>query len=526
MTRRKVLQLVAQAGGASAVYAAMGAMGLLAQPLPTTGSAASTTRPLRLAGDGRGRRVVILGAGMAGLCAAYELGKANYDMTVLEARPRLGGRATTLRRGDVHIETDGRAQTCEFDPGEYFNPGATRFPQHHCTIDYCRELRVPIEPFGNLNEAAYLHREHGGPLSGRRVRYREARADLTGYVSELLAKAVRASELDQRLSPGDKEALLHYLREEGNLSPRDFAYHGGGRRGFVTWPGAALEAGAVGEPFPLAALLQSGFGMMFGFNWQIEQQMQMFQVAGGFDRLAGAFADRVGRDSIELGARVTEINQSPDAVTVQYTDRIGRSREARGEFCVCTIPLSVLRDVPADFSPKMRAAIRSAHYEPATKIALQFRRRFWEEDDRIFSGISRTDLGINQIIYPSYNYLGTKGVVVGCYNFGHEAEEFGRLSPRDRIERALREGERIHPQYRAEFENGMSVAWHKTPFSLGAFAGYDPEARREHYPVLIEPDGRVYLAGEHLSYLTGWVAGALESARRVATMINERAMSR
>jgi monoamine oxidase len=525
MTRRTFLQLVGQTGGASAVYAAMGAMGLLAQT-PAT-SQLSTTRPasFALSGNGNGRKVLVLGAGIAGLCAAYELGKAGYDCTILEARTRVGGRVQTVRRGDVLTETDGRSQTCEFDVNEYFNPGATRFPQHHITIDYCRELRVPIEPFGNLNEAAYLYTARGaGPLARKRVRFREARADLSGYVAELLAKAVRSSELDQRLSPQDKDALLHYLASEGGLG-HDLIYRGGwGRRGYRVWPG--ITPGELDSPFPLDAIIRSGFGMMLGFNWSIEQQMQMFQVVGGMDRLARAFAERVGMSDIELGARVIEIRQSPNDVTVHYTDRLGRQKQQSGEFCICTIPLGVLRDIPADFSEKMRRAIASVDYSPAVKIGLQFKRRFWEEDDRIFSGISRTDQSIEQIIYPSYNYLGEKGVLVGCYSFGRDAEKLGRLKPAERIERALAEGEKIHPQYRDEFENGVSVAWQKTPFSLGGFTSYDDRSRREHYPVLNEPDGRVYLAGEHLSYLTGWIAGALESARRVTMLVHARVLAR
>lgn len=519
MTRREFLQLLGQAGGASLVYSALGAMGL------SDARGANAPAPFKqLEGNANGKRVLILGAGAAGLCVAYELGKVGYDCKVLEARTRVGGRCHTIRRGTTEIETDGRSQTCAFDedPNLYFNPGPTRIAQQHCTLDYCRELGVAVEVFGNLNEAAYLYRSEPGALSGQRVRVREARGDLYGYVAELLAKAVHAGALDQDLTAADKQNLLHYLTVEGALHGGDFKYRGSNRRGYSTWPAAGDQRGARSEPFKLADVLGSELGHHFSFNWGIEQQSTMLTIVGGMDRLPREFAQRVGSNAIELGARVTEIRQTPERVLVRYADRVGRAQEAAAEYCVCTIPPKVLRGIDADFSDAMRRAIASVEMESAVKVGLQFKRRFWEEDDRIFSGISRTDQTIQQIIYPSCGYLGKKGVVIGCYNFAEDAEEMSRLSSEARVERALADGEKIHPQYRAEFESGFAVSWRRTPFSLGAYALYPGDARRQHYPTLCEPDRRIYLAGEHVSWLNGWIAGALESARRAATMIHER----
>ena len=129
-----------------------------------------------------------------------------------------------------------------------------------------------------------------------------------------------------------------------------------------------------------------------------------------------------------------------------------------------------------------------------------------------------------QIMYPSNGYLGKKGVIVGAYAFNPGATVLGNLAPEQRIERALEEGSKIHPQYRDEYDGaGFSIAWAKQKYSLGAFAAYGREARQKHYPILNRPDGRVHLAGEHMSYLTGWIGGALDSARVVATAVHERA---
>ncbi len=513
MTRRTFLQRVGQAGGSTAVYQAMGALGLTA-----TGAERAA---FALSGDGRGKRVLILGAGLAGLCAAYELGKLGYDCRILEARKRVGGRCHTIRGGTTEVETDGQKQTCTFDEGHYFNPGPARIPQQHITLDYCRELGVAVEPFGNLNDAAYFYNENVGTLSGKRVRAREAKADVYGYTCELLAKALNQNELDKRVTPEDKDRLVAFLTHEGSLSP-DLFYHGGSRRGFTTPPGGGMQPGKLSDPFDLHSIVQSGFGEYFQFTYEFEQQLTMMQVVGGTDQIAKGF-ERKLKDKITYEAPVEELRQTPNGVRVVYKEQ-GKKQEATADYCVCAIPLSLLRDIPADFSPEMSRAVRAIEYGTASKVALQFKRRFWEEDDRIFSGITWTNMPLTQIFYPSYGFLGKKGVLVGSYNYGPDAMVTGALSPKARIEWALREGAKIHPQYPKEFETGFSVAWHKTPYNLGAWSSYNGNDRTTHYPVLNRPDGRIYMAGEHISYLTGWMAGALESARLACTAIHERAM--
>ena len=89
--------------------------------------------------------------------------------------------------------------------------------------------------------------------------------------------------------------------------------------------------------------------------------------------------------------------------------------------------------------------MRQVYYVPTGKIGLQFGRRFWEEDDRIFGGITRTSMNIVQIWYPSSGYLGEKGILVGYYNFNEDAVSAGRLSPAEREAVALESGQSIHP---------------------------------------------------------------------------------
>ena len=112
---------------------------------------------------------------------------------------------------------------------------------------------------------------------------------------------------------------------------------------------------------------------------------------------------------------------------------------------------------------------------------------------------------------------------MGYYHFGSDAEQVGKLAPPERLAHAMAQGARIHPQYPAEFAGGaFSVAWQRIPYNLGGWASWSEEARAKLYPILNEPDGPFYLAGEHLTYLGGWMAGAFESAKSVVAALHER----
>ena len=181
---------------------------------------------------------------------------------------------------------------------------------------------------------------------------------------------------------------------------------------------------------------------------------------------------------------------------------------AKADWCVCTIPLSILSQIPIDVGPRMKAAIDAVPYASSVKIGLQFKRRFWEEDEAIYGGISYTDLPIRQISYPSsgFNRSG-RGVLLGAYLFeGANAYEFTSMAPADRVARAVEFGSRIHPQYGAEFENGIAVAWHRVPFTLGC-AGYWTEEARAGALRQSVPDRRQDRPGRRARLLYSGLAG-------------------
>src|SRR5258708_25604588 len=198
LSRRHFVHLVGAAGGAAAAYRTMAAMGLL--PVP----AAFAGPPALPAGSGKGVTVAILGAGIAGMVAAYELGKAGYDCRVLEARARPGGRNWSLRGGDVVEEADS-TQPVAWDHGDhlYFNPGPARLPYHHQGIlGYCRELGVPLEVMINDNRGGYF--QDDAAFDGQPQLARAVVNDTRGFVAELAAKALDRGLLDHPVSIEDK----------------------------------------------------------------------------------------------------------------------------------------------------------------------------------------------------------------------------------------------------------------------------------------------------------------------------------
>jgi monoamine oxidase len=523
LSRRRLLEVIGATAGAGAMYQAMTGLGLAAE--------SSYRGPIKLEGDPKGASVVVLGAGLAGMTAAFELGRAGYKVQVLEYNFRPGGRNWTLRGGDSYTELGGAKQRCEFDAGLYLNPGPWRIPyHHHAILDYCRRFGVALEPFIQLNHNAYLH--SATAFDGKPQRIREIKADFEGGVSELLAKATQKGALDEDVSREDQQILLEALRAHGALD-KDFRYKAGeasaDRRGYARDPGGGLGAAPVnGEPIGMHDILTSRLWRALQSFLVYDFQTTMFQPVGGMGRIGEAFARQIP-NTIRYGAKATAIRQDEKGVTVVLEDLAhgGAVEEVTADWCVCALPLSILSQIPVNVSAPMQAAIDAVPYLSAVKFGLQFSRRFWEEDEHIFGGISYTDLPIRQISYPSTGYnAGGKGVLLGGYTFdGPNSYEFTAMSPAERVARAVEYGAQIHPQYRTEFENGVSVAWHRAPFTLGCAGQWTDETRRAHYNDLCAIDGRIVLAGEHASYLPAWQEGAILSALDAIARLHKRVLA-
>ena len=202
-------------------------------------------------------------------------------------------------------------------------------------------------------------------------------------------------------------------------------------------------------------------------------------------------------------------------------------QQVKADWCVCTIPLSILSQIDIQLGEPMKQAIAAVPYGASFKTGLQFKRRFWEEDESIFGGISYTDLPIEEISYPSNNFNTTgPAVLLGGYNYDNtHAYEFTAMAPQERIRAAVEFGSQLHPQYKKEFQNGVAVGWHRIPWINGCFGLWNEQKRKEHYNNLCAVDGRIVLAGEHASYIPAWQEGAILSSLDAVKRLHERAQA-
>jgi len=515
-TRRNFLTQVGRAGGFGATYLIMQSLGLL--PIPP--SEASTLRlPETL---GKGKSVVILGAGIAGLVSAWELSKAGYSCTILEARGRAGGRNWTIRNGTRVEMTDGTTQTCAFDEPNYFNAGPARLPSQHLTmLGYCREFDVPLEVEVNTSRSALMQSDRMN--GGQPVQQRQVVNDTRGHVAELLAKAIRRGALDQEMSPADNERMLEFLRTYGDLSP-DYFYKGSDRSGYKLMPGAGEQTGQVRDPLDMRALLDAGLWEGMLYEEQFSWQATMFQPIGGMDRIPAAFEKRLER-MIRFHCPVQQIRKTPNGVRVAYRDtKTGSTHSIDAHYCICALPFSILKDLDTDLSPDLKQIINATTYDAAYKIAWESR-RFWERDYSIYGGISFLDQPVGLVWYPSASLFSEKGVVIGGYGL----ENGTKLEAMDlaaKLEASRQAIEHLHPGHSKELAKPVCVCWGRIPYNRGSWIHIEEPNMYPGYERAIQSDDPIFLAGDHVSHIVGWQEGAALSAHRAVSLLTQSQSAR
>jgi monoamine oxidase len=452
-------------------------------------------------GGGAARKVIVVGAGMAGLVSGYELLRAGHDVTILEARQRVGGRVYTMRD--------------PFTEGLHGEAGAMRIPRSHAlTMAYVEKLGLRVYPFTMHNPRAYYH------VNGRRHRIAEAETD-PGCLGFELAVDERGRTVGQlweetlhpildRLRTAGDAAWPEIVAQYDHYSVREFLQAGRRSEGAVEMFGLLMnQEGLMNTAF--LELLREEAGQCY---------TNLVQIEGGMDRLPQAFLPALaGR--IHFGAKVTAIDQTTDSVTVYYRTLAGQT-QVKGDHAILTIPFPALRHVEAlkPFSRAKQRAIRQLHYDLATKILIQCRRRFWETEDGIWGGTTVTDLPIRNVHYPEHGRETGRGVLLASYTWGEDARSWGSLDPADRITRAAENLAQVHPQARDALEVGASKVWQDDPLAGGAFAIFEPSQQSALHEHIVAAEGRLHFAGEHASLTHCWIQGAVESGLRVALEIH------
>jgi monoamine oxidase len=497
-------------GGSTAVYRAALGLGLL----PAITHAA---RPKLAAAGGKPPKVLILGAGISGLTAAYELTRKGYDVQILEASFRAGGRNMTLRAGD-RIDETGYPQICQFDkdPDLFFNAGPARIPGHHkALLSYCKELDVGLAPFVNDNRNAWI--QDDAMFGGKPIRQREYMTDTRGFIAELMAKSMKPEQMLAPMTASDFEQIREYLRQIGELNS-EFRYMGSSRAGLAKHDYTSPEL--LKAPLNAQELMKSRFMNIMSFGETDDQAAMMMEPVGGMDRVVAGFLRKVGH-LVQLNSQVQAIRVKPKGVAVSYR-RDGEMITTSADYCLTCIPMHLLAGIDHNFPKEYAAGFTAIPRGKLFKIGFQMKERFWEREG-IYGGISWTIQDIQQLWYPAHGINRQKGVMLGAYTFFPEAgEKFARLAPADRLELAIQQGEKIHPQYRNYVENGVSIAWHQMNHMLGCAAQWDESLFTRWFKTLQTPIGNHYLIGDQVSYHPGWQEGAMASAHHAIADIDQR----
>lgn len=460
---------------------------------------------------GRGERVVVVGAGVAGLVAARELLRAGYDVLVLEAGHRLGGRVFTVRE--------------PFADGLYAEAGAMRFPRAHPLVSlYLDVFGIATAPF--MGETPYsgvfmdgrLQRLGAGDPSDPRVR--DVRRRWDAAIRPLVeiyesAKRVGVSAWPQILAAHNELTLREFLVES-------------------SWPEDDIEL------FGRVGLGMGGFGSLMNIAFceilsSVIRGAESDQVSivGGADRLPHALADAVldgvvgrVRDRVRYGARVIALRQDDSSVTVRYQAASGIG-EVECAYAIVAAPFPMLNHVHFDppLSLPKRRAIRELHYVSATKIFLQCRRRCWDTADpstRLLGSVI-TESPIRQCFFPAATPGTTRGVLVASYTWEREARFWASLSPDERLTLAIENIAEFLPAIRDEVEVSAVVSWDDPGmYTGGAFPLVQPGQLGVLFEPARKPEGRLHFAGDHTSADHGWVEGAIESGLRAAAGVAAR----
>src|SRR5262249_32518534 len=175
--------------------------------------------------------------------------------------------------------------------------------------------------------------------------------------------------------------------------------------------------------------------------------------------------------------------RTTSGVSISFIDKqAGRHNAIEAAYCIVTIPLKVLQGIECDFSPACRAAIRDVDYANAVKIAWQSR-RFWEADEHIYGGISWTTGPTTQVWYPSDRFSAAKGILLGAYAIGGQADELASRPLPEQFDMSRAAVEGLHPGRSGELDKPMTVAWSKMPYSLGFAARFRSGQESEDSPL-------------------------------------------
>jgi monoamine oxidase len=229
---------------------------------------------------------------------------------------------------------------------------------------------------------------------------------------------------------------------------------------------------------------------------------------------------------VRFRSAVKEIRRTERGARIVYSPGEGAPASIDADFCICTLPVSILRDIPSDFSNAAKHAIRGWSMTSHYKMAWQSP-RFWEREYNIYGGISFLNQTVDLVWYPSDRLFSSHGILIAGFNFetddAGKPTEFGRLSTvASKMAASRASVEKLHPGRGKQLTKPVYVSWRSIPHSLGCYANTHLESAQPAYVQMHQSEGNVFFAGDYLSQLVGWQEGAALSALRVVSEIAGR----
>ncbi len=462
---------------------------------------AASVQSTPLGVKGPAKKVIVVGAGLAGLAAALELTQAGHEVTVFEARLRPGGRVRTLREA--------------FSDGLYAEAGARIFSDSYPRLlHYAKLLDVPFGPIPSEAFASLYHLRGqrltaaaGEPVDWPYDLSAEERqlgpfGILMKHVSPALEEIGDPSLPDWRLDTVkhyDQSTFNEFLRKQGvssqalDLLSRTF------------WFGEGAET-------------TSALQYLVSYLAPFFRGQGFYAFRGGNDLLPRALAARL-QDKIHYGAPVLKINHGPQGVEAVFRQG-GTHQTMKAKHLICAVPFSHLRhmDVSPPLAPEEDAVIQELAYASVARIYLQVSSRFWKKEK--VSGSAITDLPIMEVVEEPFPRpeSHTPRAILEAYVQGAEAHRVAGMEADERLEFAIEHMEKVHPGLRRYVEGGTSKFW-----GHGGYTQFAPGQMTSWLPLATRPEGPLHFAGEHTSRLTGSMEGALESGQRAAQEVNEAA---
>jgi len=511
----------------------------------------------------KGCKVGIIGGGLAGMSAAFELRKLGCDITIFDAQERIGGRVYTYY--------------FDHNKKHYGEFGAARIPvTHETTWHYINLFKLPTIPFIQVNENSFIYlrdvRVRNDP-EGRNVQnFIYPKYDLTMQEKKLSWQQLISYGLDNALLYASPEVRREVAEVLNTYSPQILYWDFNSNRNMAETLGLSEEAINLISNF----IISAGANLFAGFVDYIQEPYSVdlsfvYQLEGGNVNLPMAFYKALLSEKSEkfygdlskecLGNVVWKSAHAVNGIYMDSEDgkpilsskslKTNNSLHEKFDYLICAIPFSTLRNIEINplFSNIKMQAIKEVYYTPAHKSLLFCRKRFWEEGgpkEQIIGGISYTDMPISQILYPSnhvysdkkalrniekyYPYYNSKFSedgpgVLAIYNFNLDTVRLANMTENERFEEIKREIEKIHGLPRGCLDKIVAdcktVNWNSEPWFRGGLCMFTPEQKRLYSYAAAYPEynGRVFFAGEHISSKHRWMQGALKTGMEAANSL-------